>query len=275
MKIKMFIILASLIYGASLTPGIKDNEKTITTEEVKKQKYEKISTSSDLLKKESSNSNLLKRESSDNEVTQENISNKETVQIKSENSNEEIEQTKATISTQVSTSSKINYKDKIQIDGNVSEDLIELLNNELNKVPNSILNRYLNMGGKIILTSHDIATTYYNDYVIGSLMELYDNKQKILYVSARNKAIKRAAVHGMGHVFDSITGWKSYTTDEFKNIFNEEKNTIKIIDGRNYHKQSEKEYFAEAFYHFITDPSTTKSTAPKTVNFFENLISNI
>ena len=55
---------------------------------------------------------------------------------------------------------KINYKNKIQIDGSVSEDLKNLLNDELNKVPKSILNKYFNIGGRIILTSHDIATTY-------------------------------------------------------------------------------------------------------------------
>lgn len=184
-------------------------------------------------------------------------------------------QEKNNISAQNITSSRINYKDKIDIDGNVSEDLIELLNDELNKIPSFIMSKYFDIGGKIILTSYDIATTYYNDYTIGSLMELHDARKQILYISARDKAIKEGAIHGVGHVFDSMTGWTSYKTNEFINIFSEEKNTIKTVDGGSYHKTNEKEYFAEAFYSFVVNPSVTRSSAPKTVNFLENLMSKL
>ena len=106
-------------------------------------------------------------------------------------------------------------------------------------------------------------------------MELYDDRQKILYVSARTKAIKQGAIHGIAHAFDSMMGWSSCKTDGFVNIFNKEKNTIKTVDGGSYHKTSEKEYFAEAFYSFIINPSVTRNTAPQTVSFFETLISKI
>lgn len=166
----------------------------------------------------------------------------------------------------------INYKDKIKIDGSVSSDLLNQLNHELNQVPSNVLNKYFNSGGRIILTSYDIAKTYYNDHVIGTLMELYDARQKILYVSARSKAIKMGAVHGVGHIVDHLNGYQSYNDSIFVNIFNEEKNKFTCYDGSNYHKTHETEFMAEVFYRMIKTPEKAKSMAPRAVEYINNLI---
>lgn len=192
-----------------------------------------------------------------------------------ENNKENQSAEKTSIENIPENNEKIDYKNKIRVDGNVSSDLINLLNDELNKVPKNIMDKYLNMGGKIILTSHDIATTYYNDYVIGSLMELYDARQQILYVSARSNAIKRGAVHGVGHIVDHISGWKSYKTNTFVNIYNEEKNKFKPVSGGKYHTTNEREFFAEIFYNLIKSPSTVKSTSPKASSFMIDIIKGI
>lgn len=170
---------------------------------------------------------------------------------------------------------EIDYRNVIQIDGQVSENLISLLNYELNKVPSNVIEKFLAIGGKIILTSYDIATTYYNDYSIGSLMELHDGRQQILYISAREKAIKQGAVHGMGHVLDSITGWNSFKSSNFLNIYHEEKHTLQTEDGGTYHKTNEREFFAEVFYQFLLNPDRTIKSAPQAVKFINNLVNTL
>ncbi len=169
----------------------------------------------------------------------------------------------------------IDYRNYIQVDGSVSDNLISLLNDELNKVPNSVIEEFLSIGGKIILTSHDIATTYYNDYSIGSLMELHDGRQQILYISAREKAIKEGATHGMGHVLDSITGWNSFKNRNFLDIYHKEQHTLQTEDGSTYHKGNEREFFAEVFYQYLINPDRTANSAPQAVKFINNLVHSI
>lgn len=283
----LFMISVPLILGVLLAAKPEINTRNSSEDIVTKEETNENASSSN--RESESKENISVKESEANVSNEsgnvESSNNEESSQKENSSSkNNTVEvvkldekkgQEENSVSAQNVVNNKINYKDKIKIDGSVSEELIELLNDELNKIPSSIMNKYFDIGGKIILTSYDIATTYYNDYAIGSLMELHDARQQILYISARSKAIKQGAIHGMGHAFDSITGWTSYKTNEFINIFNEEKNTIKTVDGGNYHKTNEREYFAEAFYSFIVSPSTTRSSAPKTVSFLENLMSKL
>lgn len=263
-RILSLITGVTVLYATLMLPDVYQEKSSLTIE--KSETKNALENQNDLSKSDVVKNEEVKdiqseeiKNTQSNEI--ENTLNEKEVNMLDENKNED--------------EVGIDYRSVIQIDGQVSENLITLLNQELNKVPSNVIEKFLAIGGKIILTSYDIATTYYNDYSIGSLMELHDGRKQILYVSAREKAIREGAIHGMGHVLDSITGWNSFKNNEFLNIYHEEQHTLQTEGGGTYHKTNEREFFAEVFYQYLLNPDRTTKSAPQAVKFINNLVNTL
>lgn len=166
------------------------------------------------------------------------------------------------------------YDEFIKIDGSVNDNIILYLKNKLNLIPDNILSAYFNNGGTILLTSKNISKTYYSEHDFGKIVGLHDATKNIVYISNSEYAIDYALIHEFGHVLDSLTDWDSMK-DDFKNIFNIEKDTLEVYSIDGHYKSNEREFFAEVFQEYIINPETCKNSAPKAFKFIENKINEI
>ncbi|WP_242310430.1 ADP-ribosyltransferase [Bacillus cereus group sp. BfR-BA-01524] len=83
----------------------------------------------------------------------------------------------------------------------------------------------------------------------------------------------QSLIHEFGHAVDMLILNELSTTSEFKDIYTEEKDNIKI---ENYMKKNPQEFFASAFS-YLFSPNTyyqerIKKEAPKTVTFIQNAL---
>ena len=166
------------------------------------------------------------------------------------------------------------YDNYIKTDGDIDKEILNYLKNKLILIPDSILHSYFNSGGSIIITDKNIAETYYNDYNIGKIVGLHDNRKNVIYISNTEYAIDYSLVHEFGHVLDSMTNWDSMKED-FKNIFSEEKEKLEVYSVDNHYKTNEREFFAEVFQEYIISPEKCKQTAPKAFEFIKNKINEL
>ena len=97
---------------------------------------------------------------------------------------------------------------------------------------------------------------------------------KILEVKYNTYDAGYVLFHEAGHVLDNgmqTIGLIS-STDEFKQIYEEEKHTVVIEYNHEYAISNPTEYFASCFAEYMTNPERLKATAPKTYYFIENCL---
>lgn len=169
----------------------------------------------------------------------------------------------------------IDYSKNITREGTISNSLIESLNAELNKVPTAIVDKYISIGGKIILTTEDIATKYYGSNKLGNIAGLHNGLTNELHIEDRESAIDRALIHEFGHVLDSLTGWSGVYGEDFKELYYEEKDNLIIDENSNHHKRNAQEFFAEVFRQSLINPERTRKCVPKTFNFINSKIKEV
>ena len=184
------------------------------------------------------------------------------------------ENSKNTVSTEDREGTNNNYDEYIKTEGSINDNTLSYLKNKLALVPNNILDAFFNQGGTILLTDKNIAKTYYNDYNIGKIIGLHDANKNVVYVSNTKYAIDFALIHEFGHVLDSLTNWNSMK-DEFKDIYNTEKDTLEVYSIDGHYKTNEREFFAEIFQESIINSDSCKKTAPRAFEFVTNKINEL
>ena len=149
----------------------------------------------------------------------------------------------------------------------------ELLEAELDLLPDGLLEYLYDNGWKIELTDMNLSEEY--DYPMSICgITLYDEKQ--IYITDGTYYIRRVTLHEVGHAFAYESG-KVDLTREFKEIYNEEKDNFvdctSIGDG---HETSDvQEYFASVFQNMFLDYEETYNSVPETVNYIESIVYNI
>lgn len=94
------------------------------------------------------------------------------------------------------------------------------------------------------------------------------SRQKIILKEGDTETL----LHELGHFLDFVTDYPS-SSKEFKKIFKAEKSKAKsFYNVPSYTTAVEKEYFAEGFNQFYSDPATLKSKCPKTYAYFEKIV---
>lgn len=158
---------------------------------------------------------------------------------------------------------------KCQIDGNVDEKFATMVENELNSIPANLRAKFIKDGWHIYVTNENLAKLYYGDeYAIVYGSTFYDKGLILMY--GNSTAIAKATIHEFGHWFDDELGTISETYT-FNKIYKAEKNAFESVFYRGIQLDN-REYFAEAFYFYIKNPTQLKNTAPQTYNFMVNII---
>ena len=97
---------------------------------------------------------------------------------------------------------------------------------------------------------------------------------KIIEVKYNSYDAKKTMFHECGHVLDdemSNVGLIS-SSDEFQEIYEEEKHKLVVDYNYEYIISDPAEYFAGAFAEYMTNPERLKENTPKTYYFIENCL---
>ena len=154
-----------------------------------------------------------------------------------------------------------------------SVSLEELFRRELSLVPFKHIQFLKLRGWRIEMTSKDIAAEYgYSSQLTG----ITDYNKNIIYISAKDYAIRRATIHEIGHALAYELGWAEETY-EFYVCYELEKDRFtdccSVGDG---HEISDKyEYFASVYQNIVLDYDETCSEVPRTVSYIEKRLSEI
>lgn len=190
-----------------------------------------------------------------------------------------------TSSSQEAPSYSLKY---VQVEGDVSSERSVQVDRLISSIPSNIVNRFRAIGGKIIVTSKDIATNYsIGNRPAGSISALYKySPSNTIYVQGSSKSTS-SIIHEFGHFVDEMAGFtksngKHSTTfgrseaDDFKkDIFPAERDAIASYLHSNYAKSSSIECFAEAFKIYIQNPGALKSVAPRTYEVVRQAVNSI
>ena len=142
-----------------------------------------------------------------------------------------------------------NIYDFILTDWDIYQSSRQKLVNAYLEIPSHIRERFEREGFLIIMTGKDITKSAYAPYGgyfgIGKIKSVFDYERQLLFV---NDEWPTAVIHEMGHfVNDVLDGFSSRT--ENKKIYETEASKIS-----QYAMSNDREYFAEAFRLYITDP---------------------
>lgn len=154
-----------------------------------------------------------------------------------------------------------------QKDGNVSDEIVEIVNQQLSILPANLRNAFTEDGWSIYVTDININQTYYGGQYASVMATTNYEEQRIL-VESRQDAAYESPIHEIGHWFDYYVGFPSYT-EEFASVYSAESG----IFTRSYDSfcvTSAPELFAEGFWQYIIDPNRLKSISPGLYQFIHN-----
>lgn len=161
---------------------------------------------------------------------------------------------------------------------NVPDEIMKYAVEQLEYLPDSVWNKFLGMGWKVIITMKDVNANYYHQGYGGIAgVTLFIEKEIAVY--GTKGRIDRALLHEFGHFVDFMNAprydFATYSS-EFSRIYSEEKDAIKFYNQPDRHAYSNpQEYFAEAFYHSLCHPDSTRESAPKTYEYVMRCVDNI
>lgn len=150
-----------------------------------------------------------------------------------------------------------------------STDLEKELEDYLNEnIPENIMSVLISQDYKIATSEHP-GEAYGVKYVDG----LTDTHGNVIYVKNYEGKFRKSVAHEVGHAFDDCMDFPS-KSEEFKDIYNEEKDSIRgsAEDNIEYCKQTPQEYFAEAFQIYIYEPEILKDSAPRTYKYINQVV---
>lgn len=176
----------------------------------------------------------------------------------------------------------------VQVEGDVSSDRASQVDRLISSIPSNVVSRFKGIGGKIIVTSKDIATNYsIGNRPAGSISALYKySPSNTIYVQGSSKSTN-SIIHEFGHFVDEMAGstksngkhnttfGRSEAEDFKKDIFPAERDAIASYLHSSYAKSSSTECFAEAFKMYVQAPGALKSVAPRTYEVVRQAVNSL
>ena len=155
------------------------------------------------------------------------------------------------------------YNGIIEKDGNVSDSRLQKIESYYIMIPQNVRTNLENSGWRFICSDNNFGAPY--GYT-GSILALSVYNEKIIYIDNRQKA-EDAIIHEVGHAIDWISGFSSYQND-FLNIFNAEVETFRSVHStHSANTSSPMEYFAEAYFVSVINPTLMQENCPLTYEF--------
>lgn len=172
-------------------------------------------------------------------------------------------------------SPKITYKEWVFYEGNgrindfFSENqLIDYLEEILEKIPSKLLDSYEKNGWKIIITNQrNIEEDYNFEYEVYGCTD-YEQKTTIVYA---NKNGIDSLLHELAHYLDSLI--EISKTIEWENIYKKEQIFYKSEDLKDYFTATDSQFecFADAFLVYILNKDLLKRKSERTYKIINNL----
>ena len=155
----------------------------------------------------------------------------------------------------------------LETEGSLYSHSAELLMEAYLSIPETIRLRFEKEGFRIKMTEWDITKEAYAPYGgyygTGKVQAVFDFERKMLYV---NDEWPGAVVHEMGHYVNDTLGMFS-SRKENRELYEIEAGKIS-----SYAKENDREYFAEAFRLYITDPELLALISEKSYSLVDRAV---
>lgn len=142
--------------------------------------------------------------------------------------------------------------------------------NAYDELPEVLKDKYEAMGYEMAIVD-EIGNSDYG-VVIGRIT----HGTRTIMIKDEAGSARNTVFHEFGHLLDYRQLMTDYSsTNEFKAIYEEEKENFKTIyGGYEYAISTNKEYFASAFAEYMMNPDRLKSNTPRTYNYIEKCLNN-
>ncbi len=156
--------------------------------------------------------------------------------------------------------------------GNVNQNYIEIVEDTLLLMPQDLVEAFVNDEWCIFVTTENLSQKYFNGkyfMVIGVTLP----KNKYIKVANKYESLAYTTLHEFGHYLDqACSGQFSSKSEEFKQIYLEEKDTFKANNTQISDIRDEKEFFAEMFRCSIQD---IDKCTPKALHYVNSQLAKL
>lgn len=151
-----------------------------------------------------------------------------------------------------------------QVDGNVDNNVVKIVNQQLALVPAYIQDAFVRNEWGVYVTDINIGQTYYNGK-FARVMASTNYEEKRILIESRLDAAYESPIHEVGHWFDLYLG---FVTDspEFTAIYSSESAAFIRSYGSDC-VRDEMEFFSEGFWQYVIAPEQLKATSPQLYDF--------
>lgn len=127
--------------------------------------------------------------------------------------------------------------------------------------------------------------SYCDKYVMG--ITDYSGKKVFIHENNHDWMTRHILYHEAGHVLDSLDKYSAIdyvggdvyefysSSNDFSDIFKDEKNQMKDFSYEEYYTTDQSEYFAESFALYIDDGARLKRRAPRTYEFIDKVYKSV
>jgi len=170
------------------------------------------------------------------------------------------------------------YNEYIAVYGEVKLEEIKALKKELLKIPDWLMDDFISIGGKVVLSSTPMRDVKKQDkhnddrYLTLGFFRVNGDTSVEIWVHCSAQAIEGALLHEFGHYLDRARGCVS-DSDDFMSVFETEKNRFLEIEKNEYHISSTGEFFAECFELYLNNPRRLRKQCPQAFVFMDSLVS--
>lgn len=162
--------------------------------------------------------------------------------------------------------------DIIIAEGDIPQARITGVLNQFNRIPEGIRNDFILRGGQIHI-ANDVGPMFGFGKCTGVTKVVQSTGEVNIWIDNRDKAVKSAVIHEMGHALDFMCAFPSQT-EEFTAIYNEECGNFCDCDatGDKHEISDTREYFASVFSNIIKNGAQTQATVPRSYEYVNRYI---
>lgn len=153
---------------------------------------------------------------------------------------------------------------------NATSDILKTAESEISRLPQNVLNSFINDGWTINITNDNIASKYFGGSY-SNVMGATKMDAKQIIIQNKKSCVQASIIHEMGHFIDNYFDYPSLS-DEFWEIYNSEIDTFRSRIPNSSAIRDELEFFAHTFYYSVKDPS---KCTPMALQFVENYVNNM